>query len=185
MQSFETRRLSIRAFTAGDWAGIQELAKDKESSQGANYDHAWPTSEDGCKGMADYLSNNRGAYWAVCLKDDGRLIGLIKLSPEDDRRHELGHVFHTRFSGGDYDAEAIGRMMDHAFEHVDIRSIVAKNAEEWAGQLAPLKKLGMKVTGRGKGSFHTDPSGKPIAFIGCTMEITREEWERRAGKAPD
>lgn len=110
-------------------------------------------------------------------------INLVAFNGIDDGRGpDLGHMFHTQFCRGVHDTEAIGRMIGYAFEHLDIRSIIAKNAEDWPGQLAPLKKLGLKVTGRGKGSFHKDADGKPIEFISCRMEITKEEWLHRDAK---
>jgi len=152
-----TERLIIRRFTLEDWAAIQELARDIDSHEAARYDCPWPISDEESKGMADYFSK-RETSWAVCLKADKRLIGYISYNDiDDDKRLDFGHVFHSEFYGKDYDTEALRCMMDHAFTHLDIRSIYANNAEEWTVQLVPLKKLGMKSIRRG------------------TMEITREE----------
>ena len=153
-----TERLIIRRFTLEDWAAIQELARDIDSHEAAKYDCPWPTSDEECKGMADYFSK-RESSWAVCLKADKRLIGYISYNDiDDDKRLDLGHVFHSEFYGKDYDTEALRCMIEYAFTHLDIRSIYANNAEEWTVQLAPLKELGMKTIRRG------------------TMEITKEEW---------
>ena len=188
MGRFETDRLIIRRFVHEAWAGVQELAKDKESSEAAAWDHAWPTSEEGCKGAVDYFAK-RDTCWAVCLKEGKTLIGFISFNEiDDDKRLDLGHLFHRKFSSQDYDTEALRRMMDHAFTHLGVRSIHGDNAEEWTAQLAPLKKLGMTVVEpqaelRGKkSSFRKNPDGTPIEFVGCRMQITREEWLRRRGR---
>ena len=184
----ETERLVIRGFAHEDWPAIQEFAKNLGTSDAAKYDHPWPTSEEGCKGAADYFTKRKGASWAVCLKPDKRLIGYISFNDIDgDKRLDLGHVFHSEFYSQDYDTEALRRMMDHAFTYLDIRSIYANNAEAWTVQLAPLKKLGMKLKEppggrRRKSSFSKNPDGTPIEFVGCRMEITKEEWLRRAQK---
>jgi len=95
--SLRTARLLIRRFTKDDWVSIQALAKDKESSDGAVYDHTWPTSDEGCKGMAGYLSGKE-SFWAVCLKDDGSVIGLLSFNDVDEKaRLDLGHMFHTEY----------------------------------------------------------------------------------------
>lgn len=187
--SFETDRLIIRRFVRGDWAGIQELGRDKESSETAAWDHRWPTSEEGCKEAADYFAK-RDTSWAVCLKDGKRLIGLISFNGiDDDKRLDLGHLFHTKFNSQDYDTEALRRMMDHAFTRLGVQAIYGDNAEEWTAQLTPLKKLGMTLVEppaerRGKkSSFRKRPDGTPIEFVGCRLQITREEWRRRRGKA--
>jgi len=183
----ETERLVIRRFTEDDWAEIQKLAVNKESSEFGKYDHRWPTSEEGCKGMAGYLSKSE-SYWAVCLRDGGRIIGLLALNDIDEHGAlDLGHIFHTDFVSGDHDTEALRCIMDYAFTSLDIQSIYCNNAEEWAVQLAPLKKLGLKLKPRPEGaaqksSFQKDEDGKPIEFVGCRMVITKEEWLRRVRK---
>jgi hypothetical protein len=53
-----TTRLVIRRFRVDDWPGIQWIAMDKETSEGGKYDHPWPTSDEGCREMAEFLSNN-------------------------------------------------------------------------------------------------------------------------------
>lgn len=184
----ETERLVIRGFADDDWAEIQKLAIDKESSEGGKYDHRWPTSDEDCKGMAGYLAK-RESYWAVCLKDGERIIGLLKASEADaDGGVEIGHVFHTDFVGDDHDTEALRCIMDYAFTELGAQRIVCNNAEEWTVQLAPLRKLGLKMKERPEGppkkiAFQKDEHGNPIEFVGCTMEITKEEWLRRVAQS--
>ena len=180
----ETERLVIRKFTEEDWADIQDLAIDKESSEGAKYDHTWPTSEKDCKGVAGFFSRDN-RFRAVCLKADKKIIGLIALNGLDDQgQADLGHVFHTKYGGRDYDTEAIAHAIDYAFTHMGATGVFADNAEDWAVQLAPLRKLGMRIKPppegkeRTKSSLALDSEGKPIEFYGCRMEITKEEWLR-------
>jgi RimJ/RimL family protein N-acetyltransferase len=175
---FETERLVIRRFTAEDWADFQKLALDKESSEGGKYDHPFPTSEEDCRGAVEHLSTNE-RFWAVCLKDSHSVIGLLALGSADDPGTlELGHVFHTGFTGGDHDTEALGCMVDHAFADLGAERITCRNAEEWTVQLAPLRKLGMKVESQGDGTdfLQRTPDGEPMEFVACTMATTREEW---------
>jgi RimJ/RimL family protein N-acetyltransferase len=175
----ETERLVIRRFAPDDWADIQKLATDLASSEAAKYDHAWPTSEEGCKGAADYLSKH-GCFWAVCPKNGEAIIGLVSFNNvEDDGRLDFGHLFLREFARDDLDTEAIACAMDHAFAVLDVDCIVCRNAVEWTAQLAPLNTLGLRVEGEGKASFHQDEDGNPIEFMGCEMEITRDEWLRR------
>jgi RimJ/RimL family protein N-acetyltransferase len=183
MDRFDTDRLIIRRFDHEDWPDVQKLAVDKEASEAAAWDHRWPTDEEGCKGATDFLAGHE--YWAVCLKDGDRLIGFVSFnSIDDDKRLDLGHLFHREFNSQDYDTEALRCMIDHAFTHLGVRAVYADNAEEWTAQLAPLKKLGMTVLEpppevRGeKSSFRKHPDGTPIEFVGCRMQITREEWQR-------
>jgi RimJ/RimL family protein N-acetyltransferase len=176
--SMETDRLLIRRFTPADWQSIQALARDKASSEAVHWDHAWPTDDDGCKGMADYLANSE-AFWAVVLKRGADLVGLIHIGDVEDEYLELGHLFHTKVSDEDYAREALGHVMDYAFTHLDIKGIEARNAEEWTVQVAPLIELGMQVTDCSPASFAKDENGEPIEFNACRMEITRQTWRQR------
>ena len=175
----ETRRLVVRRFTTQDGEGIQELAKDKESSDGAIYNHAWPTSEKGCRAMAKWCAGQTECF-AVCLKTDGRLIGFIRFNGVDEQlRLDLGHMFHTRYRHDGYATEAIHYLVDVAFDKPEVQSIVARNAVDWPGQLTPLNDLGFLETGRGKGSFTSNSQGRSIGFMACTMELKRDDWSLR------
>lgn len=180
--SFRTARLVIRRFAEADWAAIQELARDKESSDGAIYDHTWPTSDEGCREMADWCAGQESCF-AVHLRSGKMLIGLLRFNSIDERgRLDLGHMFHTRCRRDGYDTEAIRCMLAVALADQEVVSVIAKNAVQWTGQLEPLRELGFREVGRGKGSFAKDDQGRDVEFIGCTMEMTKEDWLQRRGK---
>lgn len=172
----QTARLIIRRFTAEDWVGLQELGQDKESSDGAIYDHPWPTSVEGSKEMAAWCAGQEQCF-AVCLQGSGTLIGFIRLSSGDGQGQlEVGHVFHTKYRDGGYATEAMRHAVGLAFADESVASIIARNAVDWAGQLTPLTDLGFKETARGTASFAKDAQGNPIEFTFSTMVLTREEW---------
>lgn len=174
----ETARLTLRRFTAEDWAQLKLLALDKERSPGGKYDHAWPTEDGGCRAMAEHLAGD-AQFRAVCRRDDGSLIGLLVLSHEAEPGVlEVGHLFHAGAADGSLDVEALGCLLDYAFEEPGTRRVVARNAEAWETQVAPLRKLGFRVVSRGDGTdfFQRDAAGQPISFVACTMALTREEW---------
>jgi len=178
--SFETDRILVRRFTEDDWADLRQIAKDMESSGGAIYDHAWPTSEEGAKGMAGWLAK-KDTFFAACLKGGGRIVGLVCLNGVDaSGAADLGHMFHTAFRNQGYDTEAIRCMVDLAFADPQVTLVKAGNAVDWPGQLAPLEELGFKETARRPASFAKDAEGKPVEFTACRMEMTREDWQGRA-----
>ena len=50
--------------------------------------------------MAGLLSRD-DRFWAVCLREDRKLIGLIAFNSIDkEKRLDLGHLFHREFAGG-------------------------------------------------------------------------------------
>ena len=177
--SFGTDRLLLRPFTKDDWAGLREIGNDMHASGGAVYDHAWPTSEDGAKAMAERLAT-RDTFFAACLKDGGRIVGLVAVNDiNENGQADLGHMFHTAFRNKAYDTEAVRCVLDIAFADPKVKTVKADNAVDWPEQVAPLVDLGFKETGRGPASFAKDERGKPIEFTACTMEITREDWQAR------
>lgn len=177
-KALETERLIIRNFKSDDWEKIQALAINKETSDGAKYDLTWPTSDDECQKMAEFLSAT-DFFWAVCLKEDGELIGLIAFNRIDENRTlDIGHVFHTDYmSQLDITIEALQRMVQYAFDELEIDSITTHNAADWKGQIEPLRRLGMRKTGEAMGPSPANTDGTPTEIKVCTFGITREEWE--------
>ena len=178
-KAYETERLIIRNYQFDDWKGIQALAINKETSKFAKYDLTWPTSDDGCKKMAEFLSGT-DFFWAVCLKEDGQLIGLIAFNSIDENRTlDFGHLFHTDYMSEEIMTEALQRMVQYAFDELEIDRITTHNAADWEGQIEPLSRLGMRKTGEGMNSFSTNPDGTPFEFLAYTLEITKEDWDKR------
>jgi len=175
-KAYETERLIIRNFQFDDWKAIQALAVNKETSEGAKYDLTWPTSDDGCKKMAEFLSGT-DSFWAVCLKEDGELIGLIAFNSIDENRtQDIGHVFHTDYMSEEITTEALRRMVQYAFDELEIDRITTHNAADWKGQIEPLYRLGMRKTGEGMAPSPATTDGPPIEINVTTLGITREEW---------
>ena len=83
MVTYETEQLSIRSFQEGDWQGIQDLAIDLASSPAAQFDHPWPTSDQGCQAMESHFRTSQ-SFWAVCRKSDNRIIGVIVFNGVED-----------------------------------------------------------------------------------------------------
>ncbi len=176
-KAYETERLKIRHFQSDDWKQIQALAINKESSEGGKYDMAWPTSDDGCRKMAEFLSGTE-FFWAVCLKEEGKIIGLIAFNSIDENRTlDFGHLFHTDYMSEEIMTEALRRMVQYAFDELEIDRITTHNAADWKGQTEPLRRLGMRKTGEVTDSS-TFSDGTPIEFTTCVLGITREEWEK-------
>ena len=179
-KAYETERLIIRNFQLDDWKEIQALAINKETSEFAKYDLTWPTSDDGCKKTAEFLSGT-DFFWAVCMKEDGELIGLIAFNGIDENRTlDIGHLFHTDYMSEEIMTEALRRMVQYAFDELEIDSITTHNAADWKGQIEPLYRLGMKKTSEGIGPSPANTDGTPIEINVYTLGITKEDWEKRS-----
>jgi len=140
IKTIETSRLVIRPFTAEDWPNVQKIALDWKSAPGPEFDK-WPTSETEIKGLTNLFAKQAGRYFAISLSG-GQVIGLLGLGDIGERRElDLVHVILSNHQDNDLDREALGTMVDHIFESLEVDRIVTKNAEH-PEQLAPLKSLG-------------------------------------------
>lgn len=177
---FETSRLIIRRFYPEDADQVQELAQDRHRSEMKNYDHPWPTDEQGCREATHWFATQEN-MWAVCLKPDYVLIGMIVFNPVNEANMvDLGHVWHTGYWEAKLDTEAIALMVQYAFEKLEAAAVYAYNPLECPTQTAPLLDVGMTVTETmPNSSFVKDEQGSPIYFTGCKMMITRERWNER------
>ena len=164
MSIIETKRLIIRYFTPADWRDIQALAIDKETHKRDPHDPPWPTSDDKCKGFAEHLAKMTDKFFAVCLKRDQTLLGLLAFNSIDTNKQlELGYQMHSKYQDNDHDKETLESIMDFAFKNKDILSIETRTNSEWTEQLAPLKSLGFTA-------IEGDPGN---------LGITKAVWENR------
>jgi len=139
----ETKRLIIRHFTPADWQGVQALAVDKETYKRDPLDAPWPTSDDKCQGFAEHLAKMTDRFFAVCLKRDQTLLGLLAFGSIDTNKQlDLGYQIHSKYQDNHHDREALESIIDFAFENKDILSIETRTNSEWTEQLAPLKSFG-------------------------------------------
>ncbi len=95
MENIITDRLIIRRFEQNDWQDLYEYLSDKEVVAFEPYDIY---SKNQAKEEAIRRSNNE-AFYAVCLKENGKLIGNLYLGKEDFSTWELGYVFNRKYQG--------------------------------------------------------------------------------------
>lgn len=173
----ETERLIIRKFVPEDWKDLQEIAISKEQSPFACCDHTWPTDEAGIKDAVEYFSKEH-QFWAVEVKDLKKVVCLINFNYMDDEQTlDIGHVMNLEYLGNDYDYEALKVLYNYGFIQLGAERIQANWALNDKDKLAPLLKLGMKVTRTGMiDKFKPDANGKVSQFEGCQLIITKNEW---------
>ena len=91
--NMETERLLIRRFNPDDW---QDLFENLSQEAVVEYEPYEVFSEEASKQEAVRRSEDKN-FWAVCLKDNGKLIGNIYLSKQDFDTWELGYVFNENY----------------------------------------------------------------------------------------
>lgn len=176
MENIITDRLIIRKFEQNDWKDLYEYLSDKEVIKFEPYD---VYSENQAKEEAINRSNNE-SFFAVCLKENNKLIGNLYLSKGDFDTWELGYVFNRNYQGLGYATEGAKELLDYAFTHLGARRIIAmcspKNQHSWK----LLERLHMRREGLLLQNiyFKKDSNGEPIWLDTYEYAILKSEWYR-------
>jgi [ribosomal protein S5]-alanine N-acetyltransferase len=174
MENIVTGRLIIRKFEQNDWQDLYEYLSDKEVVKFEPYDIY---SENQAKEEAIRRSNNE-SFYAVCLKENRKLIGNLYLGKGDFDTWELGYVFNRKYQGHGYATESAKAILDYAFTHLGARRIIAmcspKNDHSWK----LLERLHMRREGLLLQNiyFKTDINGEPIWFDTYEYAMLKAEW---------
>lgn len=175
-QHIETDRLIIRKFREDDWRDLYEYLSDEQVVLFEPYD---VYTEEACKEEAAYRANSK-SFWAVCLKETGKLIGNIYFEKQDFDTWELGYVFNTKFQKQGYATESAERIIDYAFKELNARRVIAmcnpKNEPSWK----LLERLKMRREGHLLKNiyFKTDERNNPIWQDTYEYAILASEWNR-------
>jgi ribosomal-protein-alanine N-acetyltransferase len=177
MERIETNRLIIRRFRLSDWKDLHEYLSDSNVVQFEPYD---VLSEDECRLEAtNRIKNN--AFWAVCLKESGKMIGNIyfkQLEPDIFLTWELGYVFNANYHGKGYATESCAAIINYAFECMNVRRVIAKcnpkNTQSWK----LLERLKLRREGHllKTAYFKCDFHGKPLWHDTYEYAMLQEEW---------
>ena len=179
MDAIGTERLTVRNFTNDDWEDLSEIITQYEACEYSDYDHQWPTSEDGVRGVAECFSS-ADSFLAVCLKSTGKLIGFITLNAEEEcgsNVFSLGFVFNFDYHGQGYATEACRAIVDYAFVTLGAAAMISGTAAVNGPSRRLLERLGLRQVGEATGSLRESADGRPIEFRGLTYALPRTEWE--------
>lgn len=94
MDKLNTERLIIRRFEENDWQDLYEYLSDDEVVKFEPYE---AFNLEQAKEETNYRITDN-AFYAVCLKDNGKLIGNIYFCKGNFDIFELGYVFNKKLS---------------------------------------------------------------------------------------
>ncbi len=176
----ETERLIIRRFTPDDWPDLHEYLSQPEVVEFEPYE---VYTEEVSKVEAGNRSRDK-SYWAVCVKDSGKLIGNIFLWKRDYNGWELGYVFNRDYQGQGYATEAARAMLDDIFANQSARRVVAFSDPHNTASWRLLERLGFRREGHLIKNiyFKTDADGKPIWKDTYEYAVLREEWATNSNR---
>lgn len=172
---FETERLIVRKFVPDDWQDLYEYFSDAEILKFEPYE---PLNEEQCREAAIYRSQSSN-FFAVCLKDNKKLIGNLYVQKTDETFNtwEIGYVFNRAFHGNGYASESVNAMMNYLFNQKEARRIIAMcdplNGPSWK----LLERVGMRREAHHKKEiyFKCDTDGNPIWKDTFVYALLKEE----------
>jgi len=145
-QNLETERLVLRRVVNNDLKEVIALRSNPETMKYIPRPLV-KTDQDGLDHIAminDKIEANEGINWAITLKDNPQLIGLIghyRMKPEH-HRSEIGYMILPEFIGKGIVTEAIKAVVKYGFETMKLHSIEAVIDPENLASAKVLEKNG-------------------------------------------
>lgn len=149
----ESERLFFRQLTQEDYADLCSILQDEQVMYA--YEHAFSDEE-----VQQWLERQRMRYekdgfglWAVCLKENGQMIGQAGLTMQDwDGRQvvEVGYLFKKAFWRQGYGTEAAICCRDYAFHTLSVPAVYSiirdtNTASKKVAQRNQMRKVGELV----------------------------------------
>jgi ribosomal-protein-alanine N-acetyltransferase len=144
--NLETERLLLRRVDTNDIKEIFALRSNPETMKYIPRPLV-KTNEDALEHIAmidTKIETNEGINWAITLKNDPKLIGVIghyRIKPEHYRA-EIGYMLLPEFHGKGIISEAVKETVNYGFKIMKLHSIEAIIAPENHGSAKVLEKNG-------------------------------------------
>lgn len=128
-KNLETERLLLRRVVATDVNEIMELRSNPETMKFIPRPLVKTKEEalEHIKMIEAKIVANEGINWAITIKGNPKLIGVIghyRIQPEN-HRCEIGYMILPQYNGQGYVTEAIKVVLEYGFEVLNMHSIEA------------------------------------------------------------
>ena len=171
-----TDRLLLRRFDPSDAAAVHAYLSDPEV---VRFEPYGPMSlQEAALAAAERADDP--AFWAVCLRDSGRLVGNIWLCPTEPAFSgwELGYVLGRDAQGHGYASEACRALLDLVFQEWGAHRVYARCNPENTASWRLLERLGLRREAhrRQNATFKQAPDGQPIWNDSYEYAVLAGEW---------
>lgn len=159
MEEISTNRLILREFRESDYDDLFEFLSQLEDDEfegypGITYENGW-----------EHLKYRLGSeeFYAIELKDSGKVIGNIYCGNRDFTAKEIGYIINKCYQRKGYACEALLAVITHAFIEGTHR-IFAECDPRNTGSWKLLERTGLKREAHLRQNifFHKDEHGDPI-----------------------
>ena len=159
MKELATKRLILREFKETDYDDLYEYLSQLRDDEFEGYPGI--TYENGREHLKYRLGSEE--FYAIELKDSGKVIGNIYYGNRDFEAKEVGYIVNKDYQRKGYASEALGAVIENAFNegvHRIFAECDPRNLCSWK----LLEKVGMEREAHFKQIFffHKDEKGSPI-----------------------
>ena len=171
--TLETARLRLRAYREADIGELLPLVGAREvAATTLRIPH--PYTEENAKSFLALLQEPGRIWFAITLRNDGRQIGGIGLTVEQQHRHaELGYWLGVPYWGEGFATEAAREMLRYGFEDLGLHRIHASHFKHNPASGRILVKLGMHYEGCQRQHIRKWDQFVDLELYG----VLRPEWE--------
>lgn len=176
-----TARLELRALVHDDVAQLFEVFSDPEVVR------YWSTppmqsvaeAEAIVAKSGQHLAAGSGYRWAVCRREDARVMGTISLFhfDEQNNRAEIGYALGRAFWGAGHMHEALTALVELAFGDMDLRRLEADTDPRNAASIRALGRLGFEREGLLRERWVVAGEVSDSLLFG----LLRRDWAARQG----
>lgn len=121
------------------------------------------------------FSNHSYLKWGIALRTDDSIVGTVTLFHLDleQGRAEIGYALARSQWGKGYMHEALQRLLEYAFEALQLRRIEADVDPRNAGSIKTLERLGFQREGFLRERWYVDGEIQDAFFYG----LLRRDWK--------
>lgn len=145
MSILETERLILRPWLITDLDDLYEYSKDEQVGSMAGW-KPHTSKEDALKALEKYITQEY--HWAIVLKADNKVVGAIKLNPDNNRgkyyAKAISFVLSPIYWGQGIMTEGVKRIIQYAFDEVKIDLLSAFHYSENKKSKRVIEKCGFE-----------------------------------------
>lgn len=158
MDIITTKRLVLRYFEEKDYDDLYEFLSQLRDNEFEGYPGI--TYENGREHLKYRVESKE--FFAVELKDSGKVIGNIYCGDRDFEAKEIGYIINENYRRRGYALEAVCAVIDHAFSN-GVHRVFAQCDPENVCSWKLLEKAGLMREAHLRKNiyFHKDENGKP------------------------
>ena len=148
--SLSTDRLTLRPLTLADAADVQRMAGERDIADMTRIPHPYEdgVAEEWIRSTHAEFEKEEGATFAITLREEGSLIGVIGLGSKDAQgAAELGYWVGKSYWNRGYCTEAARAVLAYGFQELCLNRIYAYHFKRNPASGRVMQKIGMQHEG--------------------------------------